>query len=268
MQRDHVSTRLTRFHALLAATGLGVAVVVFGATGMTRWVLLTGICLAAGTCLGLGVSFPGWRMFGDSLCRATTTRRAVALTFDDGPDRENTPALLELLGRRQVRATFFCVGHRVAELPALTRQIAAEGHAVENHSYAHNPWTNVFGVARLREDLSRAQEQIGAATGREPRFFRPPMGLTNQRVFRVAGELGLAVTGYSSRGLDRRADAPEVIVSRLLRRLAPGSILLLHDRGVPRDRLLAVVAIALDRLKAEGYECVRLDELAKDGPWP
>ncbi|MBL9137319.1 MAG: polysaccharide deacetylase family protein [Verrucomicrobiales bacterium] len=258
---------LTRFHGLLLATGLAIGLITVNVAGVTRWIWLSGVCLAAGTCLGLGVSFPSWRMFGNPLCRVDTKRRVVALTFDDGPDPDNTPALLELLARHGVHATFFCVGARVGERAALAKRIVTEGHQLENHSHDHNPWTNVFGMARLHDDLTRAQETVREATGYVPRFFRPPMGLTNQRVYRVAKELGLTVTGYSARGLDRRPDTPEAIAGRLLHRLKPGAILLLHDYGVPRERLLAVVAIALDRLKAEGYECVRLDDLAKDGPW-
>lgn len=260
-------SRLTRFDALLLATAIALGAISLGFQGTPRWTLLSLVCLAAGLGVGLGVSFPSWRMFGEPLCRVATGRRAVALTFDDGPDPGNTPALLDLLARRGARATFFCVGSRVADHPELVRRIVEEGHEVENHSHEHNPWTNLFGVGRLRNDLSRAQEQLRQATGRAPVFFRPPMGLTNQRVYRVAVELGLTVTGYSARGRDRRADSPQTIASRLLRGLEPGSILLLHDRGVPRERLLAVVAIALDRLRSDGFECVRLDELAKEGKW-
>jgi peptidoglycan/xylan/chitin deacetylase (PgdA/CDA1 family) len=112
--------------------------------------------------------------------------------------------------------------------------------------------------------LSRTQAEIQRATGRAPEFFRPPVGLTNPRIFRVTGELGLKVVGYTARGLDRRADAPEKIAGRLLRKLRPGAIFLLHDAGVPRERLLAVVTLMLDKLEADGYQFVRLDELTAE----
>jgi peptidoglycan/xylan/chitin deacetylase (PgdA/CDA1 family) len=113
----------------------------------------------------------------------------------------------------------------------------------------------------LRGDLLQAQTEISRIAGSAPGFFRPPAGLTNPRIFRVTGQLGLKVAGYTARGLDRRADAPEKIAGRLLRRLQPGAIFLLHDAGVPRERLLAVVTLLLDKLEGEGYQCVRLDEL-------
>jgi peptidoglycan/xylan/chitin deacetylase (PgdA/CDA1 family) len=201
-------------------------------------------------------------MFGQSLCRVRTAEKAVALTFDDGPDPETTPALLALLAKRGVRATFFCVGSRVARFPALALRLVSEGHQVENHSFDHRRLTNLLSTARLRADLARAQRAIGAVTGQAPRLFRPPMCLTNPRVFRVAAELGLQITACSARGWDRRPDPPESIAWRLLRRLEPGAVFLLHDGGVPARRLLPAVDLLLDGLQASGYRCLRLDELA------
>jgi peptidoglycan/xylan/chitin deacetylase (PgdA/CDA1 family) len=246
---------------LIIATILGAGAILLFIHGPARWWWLTALCFLSGLTVGLGVSFPQWQMFGRSLCRARTREAVVALTFDDGPDAENTPALLALLAERNIRATFFCVGRRVASQRELVRRMAAEGHAVENHTFEHSPMTNLFSVARLRQELTLTQSEIERATGRAPRFFRPPVGLTNPRIFRVTRALGLRLAGYTARGLDRRADAPAVIAGRLLARLQPGAIFLLHDAGVPRERLLAVVPLVLDKLRAAGYRCVRLDEL-------
>ena len=256
--------RLTRYRMILGATLVAVALTFIFADGYARLWWLAGICSLAGTLVGLGVSFPQWQMFGNSICGVATKRKIIALTFDDGPDRENTSALLALLAQRKARATFFCIGKRVARQPELVRRMVAEGHRVENHTFKHSPATNIYSVARLREKLTRTQAEIHRATGRSPEFYRPPAGLTNPRVFRVTHELGLKVTGYTARGLDRRNDPPEKIAGRLLRKLRPGAIFLLHDAGVPRERLLAVVTLLLDKLEAEGYQCVRLDELVAE----
>ena len=222
---------------------------------------LAALCSLSCTVVGLGVSFPQWQMFGESICAVTTKRKIVALTFDDGPDAENTPALLALLAERKVRATFFCIGNRVAQQPELVKRMVAEGHRIENHTFQHSPATNIFFARQLRDELAQTQTEIQRIAGRAPEFFRPPVGLTNPRIFRVTNKLGLKVAGYTARGLDRRADAPEKIAGRLLRKLQPGAIFLLHDAGVPRERLLAVVTLLLDKLEADGYQCVRLDEL-------
>jgi len=230
-------------------------------TGVVRWRLLALVCSLAGLTTGLGVSFPQMQFFGQSFCQAKIREKRISLTFDDGPDETNTPALLTLLAERQARATFFLIGRKVATQPQLARKIVSEGHTVENHTYQHSPLTNLFLDRRLSRDLAAAQTEIERATGRSPIFFRPPVGLTNPRVFRVTRKLKLKVAGYTARGLDRRADAPEKIAERLLAKLRPGAIFLLHDGDVPKERLLAVVTLLLDRLQVEGYRCVPLDEL-------
>ena len=256
--------RLTRYRLLIAATILAAAAVFVFAHGAARWWSLAALGTLSGLGVGLGVSFPQWQLFGDNFCRATTRRKIVALTFDDGPDAESTPALLALLAERNVRATFFCIANRAARQPELVKRIVAEGHEIENHTFQHSVLTNVFSTARLREELLLAQNEIQRAAGRAPIFFRPPVGLTNPRIFRVTGELGLKVAGYTARGLDRRNDPPEKIAGRLLDKMKPGAIFLLHDAGVPRERLLAVVTLVLDKLQAADYRCVRLDELRNE----
>ena len=253
--------RLTRYRIIVVVTLIAAALIFVFASGMACFWWLAALCSVSGLCIGLGVSFPQWQMFGNNICSVATKRKIVALTFDDGPDAENTPALLALLAERKARATFFCIGQRVARQPELVKRMVAEDHEIENHTYIHSPATNIFSMRRLREELVQAQVEIQRVAGRAPEYFRPPVGLTNPRIFRVTGELGLKVIGYTARGLDRRADAPEKIVGRLLRKLQPGAIFLLHDAGVPRERLLAVVTLLLDKLEAEGYQCLRLDEL-------
>jgi peptidoglycan/xylan/chitin deacetylase (PgdA/CDA1 family) len=252
---------LTRFQQIVGGAVVAAVLIALVSAGAIRWLLLSLVFTLAGLCIGLGVSFPRWEMFGQSLWRIRTDRKVVALTFDDGPDPEATPRLLALLSERGVRATFFCIGSRVAQYSDLGRRLVAEGHEVENHSQGHSHLTNLFSPRRLRADLIEAQREIQSVTGRVPRYFRPPMCLTNPRVFRVAGELGLQVTTYTARGLDRRPSPPGRIAARLLRNLQPGAILLLHDGGVQAERLVAVVKLLLDRLHADGYQCVRLDEV-------
>jgi len=208
-----------------------------------------------------GVFNPRLKLFGPYVCRGATARRWVALTFDDGPDPEVTPSLLDLLREEGVPAAFFCVGHRVDAHPELAARMVREGHQVENHSYAHSHATNVFTVSRLRADLGRTQESILRATGVRPTCFRPPMGLSNPRIFRAARSLGLAVIGWTARGLDTVQPQSERVVGRIVRRLRPGAIILLHDRGIPRERLLRTVKTLLDRLRTLEYEVVRLDQL-------
>jgi peptidoglycan/xylan/chitin deacetylase (PgdA/CDA1 family) len=185
----------------------------------------------------------------------------VALTFDDGPDERSTPALLDLLREAGVEAVFFCIGNRVESHPDLAARIVGAGHLMANHTYTHSKTTNLFSLGRLQKELARTQSIIHQATGTAPRWFRPPMGSSNPRVFRVAGSLGLRVVGWSARGLDTIIIQPDRIVARIERRLKPGAIILLHDGNIPAERLVVTVKMLLDRLRALGYEVVRLDKL-------
>jgi peptidoglycan/xylan/chitin deacetylase (PgdA/CDA1 family) len=249
--------RFTKYHLVLAFF------IILGVLALMLRSGVLGICALIFwlVSVGLGVAFPRLSLFGPFLCTGSTDRRHVALTFDDGPDERSTPALLEYLRQHGVRATFFGVGKRVAAHPDLAARIVREGHLLENHSYAHSNATNFFSVARLRSELNQAQEAIRQATGVTPTCFRPPMGLSNPRIFRAAGEARLKVIGWSARGLDTKLTDSDEVVSRICRRLQPGAIILLHDGNIPPERLVTTVKTLLDRLRALDYEVVRLDHL-------
>lgn len=248
---------MTRFHiALLIAAALAVAAL---GTGHSWWMLGIGVVLAV--VIGLGVAFPQLSLFGTFVCQGSGTQKRVALTFDDGPDTRSTPELLDWLREEKISATFFAVGERVAANPELAARIVREGHLLENHSYGHSYATNFFGVTRLREEMRRTQVAVQDATGRAPGLFRPPMGLSNPRTFRAAALEGLRVIGWSARGLDTQCDDPEVVARRILRRVRPGGIILLHDGNIPAERVLATVKLLLRELNERGYEIVRLDQL-------
>lgn len=248
---------MTRFHILLIATALlaGLAL----AAGQTAW--LVGVVAIFLAVAGLGVAWPDLSLFGPFVCRGDRSRLCVALTFDDGPDARSTPALLDVLRAAKVEAAFFCVGKRVAQEPELTARMFSEGHLLENHSHHHSNFTNFFTVARLRADLQQAQSAIHTATGVVPKCFRPPMGLSNPRTFRVARELGLRVVGWTARGFDTQISDPERIVRRIVRQLKPGAIILLHDGNIPAERLVVTVQLLLAKLRERGYEVVRLDRM-------
>lgn len=248
---------MSRFHiAVIVALALCAA-------SPSAYAFLVGIVaiVALIIVLGLGVVFPQLCFFGPFVCRGDSTRRCVALTFDDGPDARSTPALLDLLCAEQIAATFFCIGKNVAADGALTERIVREGHLLGNHTFNHSNATNFFSAARLRDELVRTQTAIREATGMTPNFFRPPMGLSNPRTFRVARGLGLAVIGWSARGLDTRCSDPETIVARIVGQLQPGGIILLHDGNIPAGRLVVTVKLLLAKLRERDYEVVRLDKI-------
>lgn len=191
-------------------------------------------------------------------CRARGAERRVALTFDDGPDLQRTPAVLDLLARQGVRATFFVVGARAEAHPELVRRMVAEGHVVGNHSYTHSWRFPLRSLGRTVEELRRTGEVLHRITGRQPRLFRPPFGVTNPTIARAVRRLGLDPVGWSIRSLDTMGQSPERVAARILRRLHPGAVILLHDRCAGSERL---VGLLVEGLRSRGLEPVTLPEL-------
>lgn len=191
-------------------------------------------------------------------CRARRAGRRVALTFDDGPDPQRTPAVLDLLARQGVRATFFVVGARAEAHPELVRRMVAEGHVVGNHSYTHSWRFPLRSLGRTVEELRRTGEVLHRITGRQPRLFRPPFGVTNPTIARAVRRLGLDPVGWSIRSLDTMGQSPERVAARILRRLHPGAVILLHDRCAGSERL---VGLLVEGLRSRSLEPVTLPEL-------
>jgi peptidoglycan/xylan/chitin deacetylase (PgdA/CDA1 family) len=159
----------------------------------------------------------------------TATGQGYALTFDDGPHAHGTPAMLELLGAANVRATFFLVGEQVRRNPALAREIVDAGHAIGLHCDRHR---NLLRLAprQVREDIDRAQEIIEASTGLSPRLYRPPYGLANASALRLARRRGWRTLLWTHWGRDWETHAtPQSISARLTDGARDGSVLLLHD---------------------------------------
>jgi peptidoglycan-N-acetylglucosamine deacetylase len=159
----------------------------------------------------------------------TVSRRGYALTFDDGPHVEGTPAVLEILAAAGVKATFFLVGEQVRRNPALAREILAAGHWIGLHCDRHR---NLLRLApgQVREDIARALASIEDATGRSPTLYRPPYGVFNAAALRVARGHGWRTLLWSQWGRDWEARAtPASIAARVTDGVEQGSVLLLHD---------------------------------------
>jgi peptidoglycan/xylan/chitin deacetylase (PgdA/CDA1 family) len=220
------------------------------------------------------VFWPRGRLLGPNLVRlpaAAAARNLVSLTFDDGPDPEVTPRVLDLLDRYGMRASFFCVGEKAAAHPEVVREIARRGHGVENHSRGHSWAFAFYGLVRLRREIETAQSLIGAAAGRAPSYFRAPMGLRSPLLDPVLARCGLHHVSWTRRGFDATMHDPGGVLQRLTAGLAAGDILLLHDRGDTRTRdgtpvVLAVLPPLLQRLKSQGLTSVTLAEGLADGP--
>jgi peptidoglycan-N-acetylglucosamine deacetylase len=191
----------------------------------------------------------------------TTSGSGYALTFDDGPHAQGTPAVLEILAGADVRATFFLVGEQVRRNPGLAGEIVAAGHAIALHCDRHR---NLLRLApwQVRADIARAREAIESATGRAVGLYRPPYGVLNATALRVAREHGWRTLLWSQWGRDWEARAtPESIAARVTDGAGEGSVLLLHDADDYSEpdswrRTVAALPRVLDTLAQRGLQPV------------
>ncbi|CAN7350720.1 polysaccharide deacetylase family protein [Caballeronia sp. LjRoot34] len=229
------------------------------------WLAGTAINHATVTAAGL---WPRSTLLGANWTRLPAVPRnanAIALTLDDGPDPLVTPQVLDLLDAHRVRATFFLIGERARRYPALTREIVARGHAVENHSQKHVHTFSVTGMGALSREIDTAQRTLTELTGERPAFFRAPAGLRNILLEPVLQKLDLRLAAWTRRGFDTRERDPEIVARRLLRDLAPRDILLLHDGAAAitddgQPVLLCVLPRIFDAAKKRGLQFVTLRE--------
>jgi peptidoglycan/xylan/chitin deacetylase (PgdA/CDA1 family) len=202
-------------------------------------------------------------IFGRPITRVARAPRTLALTFDDGPNPDATPAILDALAARGVKATFFVLGRHAERWPELVRRAAAEGHAIGNHGYYHRKLQ--FKSPRyVRDDLTRGTRAIERAGGVHPALFRAPHGFRSPWVSAIARSLGQRTVGWSLGVWDSDRPGVEAIVDRTVGGARPGSILLLHDGDgydPAGDRLQTARAVPriVDRLLEQGY---RFDTIA------
>jgi peptidoglycan/xylan/chitin deacetylase (PgdA/CDA1 family) len=174
----------------------------------------------------------------------------VALTFDDGPDPDSTPLLLDVLGELGLKATFFVVGEQLMKHHAIAREALARGHELGLHCFEHVAYDTLPG-RMASDDVARALGTFEAAVGRRPRFFRPPYGLFDEPSYQACGDLGLEPVYWSAWGLDWEAISPERIAELVTRDLADGAIVLLHDSPRYAPRPSADTTVEAVRLIAE-----------------
>jgi len=190
----------------------------------------------------------------------------VALTFDDGPHKENTPRLLDILKKRGVKATFFVVGQCAAEYPSIIQRINAEGHELANHSWSH-PQLSKMAEGSVSDQLERTHQAVIQSAGVTPKLMRPPFGAftPNQQAW-ANRKWGYKVVLWDVDPLDWKIRNAAHVESEILRQTVPGSIILSHD--IHKSTVDAMPA-TIDALLAKGFKFVTVSELlAMDKPLP
>jgi peptidoglycan/xylan/chitin deacetylase (PgdA/CDA1 family) len=204
-------------------------------------------------CYG-GVEGPvDWAMHTDP--HGSRDHRRIALTFDDGPDPQRTPALLDALAELAVPATFFLLGSRVDANPALAARIARDGHEIGNHTYSHR-YLPLARSRTLAEEVAATDVAIARATGQVPTLMRPPYGGRSPRNVRTVQRAGKRVVLWDVNSFDWKGKPATEVAQRVLARVRPGSIVLMHDARDGGEVTVDAVRMLVPELRARSYDLV------------
>jgi peptidoglycan/xylan/chitin deacetylase (PgdA/CDA1 family) len=231
--------------------------------------------------LGLGVMFTGFFLYvyhgighqPDIYRRGSRDSNMVALTFDDGPSAEFTPAILDILKEYNVPATFFMVGTHVEKYPQIAQRIAEEGHEIGNHTHNHRNIPTLSTI-ELHGEILEATATITAVTGVYPSYVRPPRGMYDGRFRRLASLIGQDIVLWTISTRDwRYGVTPDSIIKTVKNKVKGGDIILFHDSGAlikneGGDRRATVLALpqVIEIIQAKGLEIVPLSVLLHGAP--
>ncbi|KAA8999700.1 polysaccharide deacetylase family protein [Paenibacillus spiritus] len=204
---------------------------------------------------------------GEIVWEVPTEDPLVALTFDDGPDRSHTPEILALLKQYNAKATFFVVGDKVARYPDLVRAELAAGHEVGNHTY-HHPSLKAVSAGDMLKEIDSTQEAVLKATGLKPVLFRPPGGWYNEAVVELIkrNRMQLVLWSWNQDTWDWARPGVNHIVTKVLRGVKGGNIVLMHDYVPGSSQTVQALRIILPELQRRHYRFVTVSELLQHRP--
>jgi len=236
--------------------------------------LIAPVCwvLSGFSLLGLGGMFlvhmltlwatfwPSCQWWGEVTCGFETDAPEVWLTIDDGPDGDNTRAVMNLLEQRGAKATFFFIGKLCHETPGLSAEVERRGHGVGNHTQNHPAFMFwLMGSRRVLSELLECSRTIEQLAGKKPTLFRAPAGVRNCFVHPILSQMQMKLVGWSARGFDGIRDNVDKIVARIEKRIHPGCIIALHegrraDDGEPL--IMKTLPRVLDAIESRGLKAV------------
>lgn len=198
------------------------------------------------------------------ICSAKTSKKEIAISFDDGPAVNFTPSILKVLKDHNVQTTFFCIGNRIAGNETLLKQLHEQGHIIGNHSYSHHFWFDLFSSKKMLADLQMMDQVTKTVTGLAPRLFRPPYGVTNPNLRKAIMQGNYIPIGWSIRSMDTMILDQTKLLNKVTRSVKPGDIILFHDTS---KTTLDILPAFISHCRQKGYEIVRLDKMLTLNPY-
>ena len=198
------------------------------------------------------------------ICSATTDKKEIAISFDDGPAVNYTSQILQVLSAEKIKAAFFCIGSRIKGNEKLLKQVYDDGHIIGNHSFSHHFWFDMFSSGKMLKDMQLMDEAMQSVTGQKPKLFRPPYGVTNPNLKKAIMKGNYIPVGWSVRSLDTVVKDEKKLFEKIIAGLKPGAIFLFHDTS---ETTLKVLPGFIQEVKKQGYHIVPLDKLLHLTPY-
>lgn len=197
-------------------------------------------------------------------CKGNPSGNEIAISFDDGPAKEHTAAILHVLEQENVKAAFFCIGNRIQGNEHLLRKIMEAGHIIGNHSFSHHFWFDLFSPEKMLNDMQMMDEAVQKVTGLQPKLFRPPYGVTNPNLKKAIIRGKYIPVGWSVRSMDTVTKDEQKLFEKVMAGLHPGAVFLFHDTC---ESTLKLLPIFIKEVKKRGYQFVPLDKLLHLTPY-
>ncbi len=192
--------------------------------------------------------------------------KGVVLTFDDGPDPETTPQILQILEEYQVKATFFVIGDKAEQHAEIIKDIDQKGHTIGNHSYSHSNWIPFFRVKKLKADFDLCSEIVFSIIGKRMNWMRPPFGATSSKYTGFLKKTNLQAVGWSFRSMDTVAKSSSALAEKTAKAITEGKgqIMLFHDTKKVTVEALPKI---LQTLKQKGIKVLPLSGNIEKPPY-
>lgn len=211
-----------------------------------------------------GCYYIGSNFFIKVICSATTDKKQIAISFDDGPAISFTPEILQVLKAHNIKAAFFCIGNRIVGNENLLTQLHKEEHIIGNHSYSHHFWFDLFSAKKVISDLQMMDKVTKDMIGVQPKLFRPPYGVLNPNIKKAIIKGNYIPIGWSVRSFDTVINDDKKLLNKISSSLKPGAIFLFHDTS---KITLSVLPLFIQYVKENDYEIVRLDKMLNLQPY-
>ena len=207
--------------------------------------------------LMIGASVIRLNFFTRAISHADGRRNQIAITFDDGPHPYSNK-ILDTLKKYNVKATFFLIGKQIEQHPEIAKRMKDEGHVIANHSYSHKNTFPVFPVNSMVNEIEQTNVLLHKITGVHNPYFRPPFGVTNPTIAKAVRRTGMKVIGWNLRSYDTVTKNSGKVVNRVVSRLKPGAIILLHDNREHTSQILEAILLYAQQNQ---MDCVTIDEI-------